>query len=192
MSSNNITRTEFNALVAAVNALAEVVTAKPAKASKGKSTKPVTKPAARKSGGARKTTERKPASTTIEGKTCLVAGNRKQFIADHEWAANGQSVRQLCEAVLLNGQPLTGNWAIGPNRTRLITGEAPVAASKPAKKATANVAKVSASDDAKPCRRANGTIAPKGEWEIRRVLEAQGLDRVKVDKRTAKAMKVLG
>lgn len=188
MSSNNITLVTTNARIDAlegkIDTILDRLTAKSGKAKAKKAT------TTRKSttGKPRKTAERKPASGTIEGKTCLVSGNRKQFIADHEWAQNGMSVRQLAEAVLTGGQSLVGNWAIGPKRTQLVTGVAPKASKG---KAKAVVAKVSASDAAKPCRRANGTIAPKSEWIVRRALEAQGLDRVKVDKRTAKAMKVL-
>lgn len=164
---------------AVVNAVTEALSGNveaPAKPAKAKTTK---------AKGARKTKARKPASTTIEGKTCLVSANRKQFIADHEWAQDGSSVRQLATAVLVDGQPLVGNWAIGPNRTRLILGDAPAAKpakkGKKAKKTQAVVADVKATDAAKPCRRANGTIAPKTEWDTRRKLADKGLTPAQVD-----------
>lgn len=150
-----------------------------------------------KSKNARKTKNRKPAGTTLEGKTCLVSGNRKQFIADHDWAQPGMSVLALSVAVLRDGQKLVKPWAIGPRNTeRVAKGATPlVAEAKPAKKAkakkTATVAKVTKAEPAKVFRRANGTIAPKTEYAVREVLEAQGLTRKQVDKRTAKAMKAL-
>ena len=69
---------------------------------------------------------------------------------------------------------------------------------KPAKQAKGKTApqvtaKVARTDVAKvvPSRRANGTIAPKGEWAIREALKAQGKTPKQVDKATAKAMRVL-
>jgi hypothetical protein len=52
-------------------------------------------------------------------------------------------------------------------------------------------AKVTKATPAKVYRRANGTIAPKEEYAVRAKLEAKGLTRKQVDKRTAKAMREL-
>ena len=160
----------------------KATTAKPKSAKKGKTTAKAT--VTRKKGGARKTANRKPAGTTVAGKTCLVQGNRKQFIADHDWAQPGTSTRELAEAVVHGGQPLTGNWAIGPRTVERLGGGT---------NGTVIVAQAAASAPARTetFRRANGTIAPKSEWAIRAALEAQGLSRKVVDKRTAKAVKVL-
>jgi uncharacterized membrane protein len=190
MSSNTTlasTNKRIDAIEETLSRIESLLANRAPKKRAAKKATPAKKAVAKKT-GPRKTAERKPASTTIQGKTCLVSANRQKFIADHDWAQAGMSVRQLAEAVLLGGQPLVGNWAIGPKRTVLVTGEAPKVAKA---KTQAVAAKVSASDSAKPCRRANGTIAPKVEWDVRRTLEAQGLSPAKVDKRTAKAMALL-
>ena len=147
---------------------------------------------------ARKTKVRKAASTTIEGKTCLVQANRKQFIADHDWAQPGTSTNGLVQLVA-DGAELTGNWAIGPRYATKygIDQEADAKpANKPAKKGKkakkAKAAKVEAKPKATVYRRANGTIAPKGEWAIRAILEGGGLSRAEVDTKTAEALAVLG
>lgn len=151
---------------------ATVKVAKPAKASKKK---------------ARKTADRKPVvGGTVEGKRCLTRKNRTMFVADHEWAralpSTEQGTANLAKLVLA-GAPLTGNWAIGPRTVERLGGG----------KQTVVVAANTASAPAKvgPPRRANGTIAPKGEHVVRLALEAQGHSSVEVDKRTKKAMKAL-
>lgn len=133
---------------------------------------------------ARKTTDRKPVKNgTVEGKRCLTRKNRTMFVADHEWARNLPSSEQgtanLAKLVLA-GAPLVGAWAIGPRTAERLGGTTTVV-----------VAATKATEPAKVYRRANGTIAPKGEWTIRASLEAQGLSRKAVDKKTAKALKVL-
>ena len=149
------------------------------------------KPAKAKAKKARKTTNRKAAGTTIEGKTCLTSKNRARFIADHDWATNGSSVRDLCLAVAA-GAELVGNWAIGPRNAERF-GVATKKAKKSAKKKAtkAEVVEVVEPVKAKTFRRANGTTAPKGEWAIREVLEAQGLSRTEVDEKTAAVLAVL-
>lgn len=106
--------------------------------------------------GARKTPNRKPVKGgVVEGARCLTKSNRQQFIADHDWAQPGMSTSALANAVLVDGQPLTGVWAIGPKRVALYTGnEAPVtgpavgkvdkAASKAERKAAKKAAKKAA------------------------------------------------
>jgi len=149
------------------------------------------KAAKAKKGGrkARKTAERKPAGTTIEGKTCLVMGNRKQFIADHEWAQNGTSTKDLANAVV-NGAPLTGNWALGAGYAGKFGAKGAIVAGakgnvvlgtgKAPKTSTKVVAEAAPEAPAK-VRRANGTIAPKAEWDLRTRLAAAGLDPKEVD-----------
>lgn len=128
---------------------------------------------------ARKTATRVATGTTIEGKTCLVAGNRKQFIADHDWARPGTSTNDLVRAVAA-GAELVGNWAIGPKY-----------AAKHGVAATPTPAATPAAPKATVFRRANGQVAPKSEWAIREVLEAQGLSRTAVDEKTAAVLAVL-
>lgn len=137
--------------------------------------------------------------TTIEGKRCLTQANRVAFIADHEWAATGTSTRRLAEMVLNEGFECVGNWAIGPRRTEQITGTKPEVV-------TVTVAKAKADEAAKPKRtkaqrkaakaigsaprRANGTISPKCEWEIRETLALSGgLTPAQIDKKVRKAYK---
>ena len=140
---------------------------------------------------ARKTVNRKAAGTTIEGKTCLTSKNRARFIADHDWATNGSSVRELCLAVAA-GAELVGAWAIGPRNAERFGVSKKAKGKKGAAKAEVVVeAEVAAPVKAKTFRRANGTTAPKGEWAIREVLEAQGLGRTEVDEKTAAVLAVL-
>lgn len=171
MSSNNTTITvpaEQETAVRALLAAFGEPTVEKAKGSKKGSKK------------ARKTATRVATGSTIEGKTCLVAGNRKQFIADHDWAQPGTSTNALVQAVAA-GAELVGNWAIGPK----------YAAKHGVTAATPTPAATPAAPKATVFRRANGQVAPKSEWAIREVLEAQGLSRTEVDEKTAAVLAVL-
>lgn len=169
----------------------EISTLKAILAKVGGDTDTATKPAKKK---ARKTADRKPVvGGAVDGKRCLTAKNRLLFIADHDWATAGTSTRQLVEAVLLGEQPLTGDWAIGPRYAEKVTGEKAPVVAKATKKAKASK-KAEPVVAAKPVvyRRANGTVAPKSEYTIRAALEGKGFTRAQVDKKTAKAIKLLG
>lgn len=127
----------------------------------------------------------------------LTRSTLAEFRKAHKWATK-LSVYQASQAVLTGEQELAAGWRLATTRLAKAAGVtvadyvaqrdddddivvvvAEVVADEPAKKV-----------DERP-RRANGTIAPKGEWVVRRHLEAQGLSRAQVDKKTAKAMKVL-
>lgn len=126
----------------------------------------------------RKATRKQPAK---KDKSAPSFGELRQMLRDHKAAGAipaGVTVRQAIDQGLMTEQ-----------------GTLPGTTAKKAKKAKAQptvaiVAEVEPKVDARP-RRANGTIAPKAEWEVRRLLEAQGLDRKTVDKKTAKAMRAL-
>ena len=132
---------------------------------------------------------------TIEGKRCLTSGNREQFIAAHDWAERGMSTRQLAEAVLLDGQPLTGNWAIGPKRTAMVLGDTPVVpatvvVAENTRKAPAKRKAMTAKqrEVAESPRRANGTIPPRKEWALREMLAETGkYDRHEIDAKVEEA-----
>lgn len=195
---------------ALVTALVPTTKAAPKASKKAEPKAEVTK--ARKT-GARKTPNRKPvANGTVAGARCLVRGNRAQFVADHDWATAGMSVKALAEAVLVEGKPLTGSWAIGPRRAESITGSAKavtgpsVKAGKKGKKGkgkkgtkTTVQAVVEPSAPAKTLtpaqqervdapRDALGRVTPKVEWTLRQTLAESGkYDRHEIDARVKAA-----
>lgn len=144
-----------------------------------------------------KVTTAKPAAkarpVAIEGKRCLTSKNRLDFIADHDWAQPGTSTSALATAVLVDGQPLTGNWAIGPKRSEIILGKtdtptAPVVAAKVEGKAPAKPLTPAQQAHRDAPRRADGTCPPKREWALRESLAESGkFDRHEIDAKVAEA-----
>lgn len=149
---------------------------------------------------------------TVAGHRCLVRKNREQFIADHDWAERGMSYLTLLGAVVVHGQPLTGNWAIGPkNVERLGGGDRALVAGKKGNKAAkggltlvkggkAVAAKVTRTEQAATVRapsrgpsNAKGHNTPKREWALREQLAETGkYDRHEIDAKVAAAMAIIG
>lgn len=189
--------------------LGVTVPAKPEKVTKAKKNK------------GKKASKSKPASSTGKPSTTkfLCSANRKAYIEaamtqDNEYL---DAIREhfnlgdkinpstfQCAKYALEVELEVPGYEIGEgNRARVegreITKRSsskPVATGKKGKKNKASKPVETVEVKAEPKsegmpRRASGTVAPKREWAIRRMLEAQGLNRVEVDAKTAKAMKVL-
>lgn len=170
----------FDRLESLLGAIVGTPTVEPVKTTKAKA----------KAGKSKTTKAAAPKAKKVE--TPEVAAKRASY-------SNFRNLREALRAHKAAGAIKAGLTVAQAIEQGLMNDDGSLPGGKKAAKASAKAtapqvtAKVKATDTAKvvPSRRANGTIAPKGEWAIREALKAQGKTPKQVDKATAKAMKVL-